>query len=132
MPLSPSTIDDIKAEIASLRELETKIKARVQALEAILVPLGGSREIAYPATGIVPPLPKGNRFASTGLRGAIIATLRERGIGMRAPDIAAILEREGFPNDSSTPLGTRVYNDLWRLAQKGGVKSEMGVFTLVK
>ena len=72
-----------------------------------------------------------NKFASTGLRAAILDVLREHG-PMRAPQIAQILEQTGFKNDSKTPLTTRVYNDCWRIIERELVENNDGIFGLKK
>jgi hypothetical protein len=134
MPLSPSTIQDIKTELAEIRALKATLETRERALEAILVPFNVSSTPTRPhqagevvaAVGVEHHPKTG---ASTGLRTAILDTLKARG-PMRSPDIAVVLEKAGFPNESSTPLATRVYNDLWRMAQKGIVRSDTGVFSL--
>lgn len=41
-----------------------------------------------------------------------------------------MLADSGFANASKTPLAIRVYNDLWRLSQKGVVRSDDGVFKM--
>lgn len=143
MPLSPSTINDIKIELAALHELKAKIDERVHALEAILVPLDFGQS-ALPFLGeAAPQVIDGqhrvsvateaikNTFASTGLRAAILRVLRTEG-PMRSPDVAHVLEKLGFQNDSHTALPVRVYNDLWRMSQKDIVTNKYGVFELMK
>jgi hypothetical protein len=71
----------------------------------------------------------GASSANNGLRAAVIDVLKRHG-SARAPNIATILEAQGFPNDSNTPLAIRVYNDLWRLSKVGVVSGAGGVFTL--
>lgn len=152
MPLSPSTLADLRAELASLQTLRDRIDQRIQVLEAATKPFDVAQAVLplseselasgfgtnipidagkLATTGHPPNLHFHNPFASTGLRNAIVQVLRKRG-PMRAPDVANVLESVGFKNDSSTPLATRVYNDLWRMAQKGVAKNEYGVFSLVK
>jgi hypothetical protein len=132
MPLSPSTITDLRAELVRLRDLQATVVERIKMLEAMIEHFDITQGSPQPvAVSLLKPESQAfhNRFASTGLRSAALAVLRERG-PMRAPDIAAQLEEDGFKNDSSTPLGTRVYNDLWRLSAKGRLKLELGVFSL--
>jgi hypothetical protein len=138
MPFSKSTLDELRTELTGLHQLKAKIDARVAAIESVLTPFDfqGALPFASPngkhgTSSALPQTPKAedrNPYANTGLRAAILDVLRTHG-AQRAPDVAEILVRQGFKDDSSTPLPTRVYNDLWRLGQKDGtVVNESGVF----
>ncbi len=138
MSLSPSTVLDLRKELEGLNRIRTHAEARIKAIEAILVPfdMGPATLPFSPSEGTNG---SGHRpkvrdvadpsFVSTGLRAAILDSLKRRGTG-RAADVSKMLVMQGFKNDSPTPLTTRVYNDLWRLSQKGVVDSKDGVFTL--
>lgn len=140
MPLSESALREIRSELSALHELQVKVNERVKALEAILVPFDFT-QAALPFRVSHPPAQHGepstngskeaarNPYASTGLRAAILEVLQHHG-PMRAPEIAAALERKGFANDSSTPLTTRVYNDAWRMTQRDIVENKDGAFSL--
>jgi hypothetical protein len=138
MPLSLSTLSEIRTELANLHQLKVAIDERTRALEAILVPLDlgqvalpflqhgdNGRTVESTTAREATPPPSAN----TGLRAAILDELRKHG-PRRAPEVAKRLAAKGFTNDSSTPLSTRVYNDLWRMSQKGVVTSRDGVFEL--
>jgi len=142
--LSPAAINEIRAELDRLRGTREKIDARIGVLEAVLqpfdwqqvaLPLNGNGKSATitvidPATVRVENVAR-SPFASTGLRAAILDVLETRGPA-RAPNIASILAAQGFENDSTTPLATRVYNDLWRMKEAGVVEGSRGVFALAK
>ena len=155
MPLSDSARAELQAELEYLeamrKELIEKLDARAQVIRAVLEPFemgqtqlpfqqGATREAvrvrdevrvaltgvsAVGSVGSVSP----RKFASTGLRASILNVLKTRGPA-RAPAVAKILESEGFQNDSSTPLNTRVYNDLWRLKEAKIVENKDGVFSI--
>jgi hypothetical protein len=141
MPLSDAALKEIRAELSALHQLKVKVEERVRALESILTPLEfdtprqldlaisdrGERVTQFEAGEEEPSF--ANRYASTGLRAAILDVLGKRG-ALRAPEVAQLLQKHGFKNDSKTPLQTRVYNDLWRLTQRGVVTKEDGAFNL--
>jgi hypothetical protein len=136
MPLSESTLNEIRTELTSLHEVKVRIEERVRALEAILVPLDFG-QAALPflrkeerATVMQPTQARGtNLYASNGLRAAILDLLRANG-PMRAPAVAKVLSTNGFNNDSKTKLSTRVYNDLWRMREAGILTNNNGAFSL--
>lgn len=133
MPLSPSAIKELRAELSYIESMQEKYAARASVIKAVLEPFDVGRVAGTPTTveqQVVSPVPKavGSKFASTGLRAAILNVLR-LGPG-RAPNIATILAQQGFKNDSTTPLATRVYNDLWRMKEAGIVENKDGVFSL--
>lgn len=143
MPLSDSTLNEIRNELVGLHQVQAQVNDRIKALEAILTPLdlgqgalpfqrvqGGtipSGSKVFPPSVTQTPSP----YAGTGLRAAILDILRTLG-PMRSPQVAKALGRLDFKNDSKTPLPTRVYNDLWRMSQKGTVLNDNGVFSVRK
>jgi hypothetical protein len=147
MPLSQSALDEIQSELSLLDQLKAKIDARKAALEAVLTPFdfgqvtlpfmhgGGSNGSTHRETASVNSPELGfreaekNPSANTGLRAAILEVLRQRG-PKRSADVAATLKADGFTEGGSTPLPVRVYNDLWRMSQKGTVVNKDGVFSV--
>lgn len=155
MPLSTTTQEELRAELAAIetmrKQMNQKLDARIEAIKAVLEPFdfsqsqlpfvvpenaakqestatGNLRVVGHAPTGLVGAPSK---FASTGLRAAILEALRDHG-PMRAPAIAKILELNGFKNDSKTPLATRVYNDCWRMIERKMVENNEGIFSLRK
>lgn len=149
MGLSNAAQAEIRAELAELDELKRRIDDRAAVLKAVLEPFGlvtpvqptqqahadvrpenviadlRQRFAGQAATYQVQPSP----YASTGLRAAILGVLRTHGPS-RAPVVAKVLDTVGFQNDSATPLPTRVYNDLWRMSEKGILSNQNGLFAL--
>ncbi len=143
MPLSESTLNEIRNELVGLHQVQAQVHDRIKALEAILTPLDlGQGALPFhrgqgPAIQNVPELfppvvtQEPSPYAGTGLRAAILDLLRTLG-PMRAPDVAKALVKMDFHDDSKTPLPTRVYNDLWRMSRvpNGPVVKENGAFQL--
>lgn len=143
MAFSPSTLLELRQELEGLNQLKAGVEARIRAIEALLTPFdvgqaglpfqpeGGTNGMirVVPSRAIRVREVDDQSFVSTGLRAAILDTLKRHGAN-RAPDVAKMLTMQGFNNDSKTPLNTRVYNDLWRMSQKGLVTSDDGVFSL--
>jgi hypothetical protein len=140
MPLSTSAIKEIDTELATLHRLQAEINDRIATLEAAKKPFqfGQAAQTPLPLRaanghgGRVSETASVSPSASTnnGLRAAIIDVLREEG-PKRAPEIAVVLETRGFSAGSTTPLSTRIYNDLWRLRKKDLVVGKKGgVFEL--
>ena len=148
MPLSESAKDEIRSELAALHRLKVSLDERVKALEAVLAPFDFAHVSLQPGTrkagiaavahdGIRYDAPKtlGGLFPNgiipgAGLRPAILAVLKERGPS-KATEVTKVLVDRKFPTDSAkTPLNTRVYNDLYRMAQLDQIKMENGLFSL--
>lgn len=145
MALSPAVLSELRSELENLHRMRVQIDERTKAIEAILSPLDlGQVSIPFGRHDFEPDVvltaPNGNQIivhakrpvsANNGLRVAALKVLRKHGPG-RAPDVARQMIADGWMEDGkSTPLPIRVYNDLWRLAQKGeAVISENGVFAL--
>jgi len=151
VPLSPSAQNELRAELGAIeafrKQINAKLDARARVIQQVLEPFDvGQTKLPFGANGggvtdsaeqlrdrlrtaTALKITITNKFASTGLRAAILDVLKTSGPG-RAPKIAAILEHAGFKNDSKTPLATRVYNDLWRMIEPGIVENKDGVFRL--
>jgi hypothetical protein len=135
MPFSPTFLVEIDKELASLRGVRDKLDERIRALEAIKQPLdilqvglpfpSNMSESGNPVNGQEP-----FRFGET-FRDTVREAMKRIGPA-RAPAVARWLEARGFVNESSTRLATRVYNDMWRMAQTGMATAEDGVFRLVE
>ena len=159
MPLSESAQDELRAELAAIdtlrKQMTQKLDARADVIRAVLEPFDFN-QAALPfaqsdrQATVASAAPKDdldsrvraalaptinivvrNKFASTGLRAAILGVLEEHG-PLKAKSVAQILHQTGFKNDSKTPLQTRVYNDLWRMIEPGLVENNDGVFRLKK
>jgi hypothetical protein len=144
MPLSPSVQKELREELerieAAKKHLTSKLDERARVILAVLEPFEVQSALPFvvsaPADSLMKRLQEHvtatvgvSKFASTGLRAAILDVLRQRGPA-RAPNVAAILSNGGFKNDSKTALATRVYNDLWRMKEAGIVENKEGVFSL--
>jgi hypothetical protein len=146
MALSESALNEIRSELATLHQVRVRVDDRIRILESVLAPFD-LREVGLPITIALPasgstlsnitsakephePMPLPATTGKVGLRASAIAVLRERG-PLRASEIAEILRERGFSEEGAkTPLSTRVYNDLWRMAERGHLKSEGGLFRL--
>jgi hypothetical protein len=150
MSLNKATLDDLQAELERLHVLKGKIDQRVTAIEAILTPFdfgqvtlpfqspagGPNGKGATPSNLHLPPpqtvaqVAAGLGAVGTGLRAAILQVVREKG-PIRAKAVSRILEARGLTFEgSSTPLPVRVYNDLWRMSEKGLLEKKDGVFSV--
>lgn len=138
MPLSQSTLDEIRSELTHLHQAKVRIDERVRALESILTPFD-FRNVGLPFAPVEPTAggnghrpaeaESGDALNDTGLRSAILGVLRELG-PVRAPKVAETLLARGFKDTGKTRFSTRVYNDLWRMSQTGKIDNKNGMFSV--
>ena len=118
MPLSHSTITELRGELLSLKDRRRDIERRIAALESLLAAEPGGTE-----QGSLLPTPNGDAADAlfSGLRASALNVLAKATRPMKAPEVAAVLSKQGFQNTGSTSLTTRVYNDLYRLSKSADV-----------
>lgn len=139
MPLSESARNELRTELKTLHQVKSAVDDRIKALEAVLTPFDFGQAglpflVRFGENGNSDnepePLPIPGTTGETGLRASVLALLREYKRPMRAPEIAKILVQRGFSSIGKTPLSVRIYNDLWRVAEKGDVENDDGTFSL--
>lgn len=124
--LSRDVREALQAELDSLRirrkKITERLDDRIAALEAVLAPdddlLGGtSRQM--PLTEVDRIAPNGNGHHGTGnFRDHLRAVLADHP-NISAPQVTEHLKLLGIRPGGETPIGTRVANELFRMAQRG-------------
>lgn len=124
-------MDELNAERRSLKERLAGVEAlqrRLRMVEDLIAEYGGEeRTRKTPAKFADEERPP----ARTGLRDAIRQAVEERfAKGARPAEVTALLEEQGFgdQNGTKTGLGTRVRNDMWRLARDGQLRKEGALY----
>jgi hypothetical protein len=131
MPLSDATIIELRSELLSLKDRRRDLDRRISAIESLLgsEPGGTAQGSLLPVEPhrVVEPVP-------AGLRASALQILAKSDRPMKAPEIAAVLLKQGFQNTASTSLSTRIYNDFYRLSKDGHVvkRDEDGRFILAE
>ncbi len=121
MNLSRSTTKELQRELAALRLKRQQIDAKIAAVEAILTPETVPSVLALtpPPTTMKTALDQTRRqnlpFRGQRLRATILTVMRQQP-GLQPLLVTEALKEGGFDTAGKTPLHTRVYNELWRLA----------------
>ena len=121
MPLSPSALAELRAELLGLEVERQNIDAKIAAINTMLATYG-SRSSSLP-TADRPPTPAGSGI-NTGFRDKVREMLRDR--ERSAAEVIKGLRDGGVQASGQTPLETRVYNELNRMKKTGAVvRNEM-------
>ncbi len=120
---------------ATRRELEAeraRLRRRLEAIDQILTEEGAVRRHAAPEGQAT--MAEGNgQLAGLGLREAAKKVLEAAAPkGLKPMVVAQRMEDQGFRSmtNATTPVVTRVRNELWRMAQKGDLRSVRGTYSL--
>ena len=77
----------------------------------------------------VADLVKANGFASLSLSKAVSKILSETGGALKPKQVVSAMAARGYPDESGTPLATRVRTQMWRMAERGQLnKTGRGVY----
>jgi hypothetical protein len=121
----PTAEDHLRAALAELdREVEAlqlRLVESAQRREGIVALLGGHLTVERGVSG-----------NGTGLRAAIRSVLAGTPKGLRPREVTAALEGRGVTASGTLPLGTRVTNELWRMAKGGRLRKVSGRYYLPK
>jgi hypothetical protein len=117
MPLSESTLAELRDELNELLDDQQRIGARIQAI----------RNLLGDPTAFVAGSPE-ERIS---LKDTILSYLTKK--PMRAAEVTAILRDYGFSVPGKTDLHHRVYNEMFRLMRTGVLRRlDTGEFEIVK
>ena len=143
--LSATVIKELIAELrAKQARRETVEKEKIQLTEeasqldqqigSIRVLLASSTQgLPNAGTSTTQEPPKGHDEAGTeapGLRDAIRIALGESPFGLRPFQVTLRLKEMGFRPGGKAELGTRVSNELWRMAKNGLIARSRGKYSL--
>lgn len=110
---------------AALNALERERKTLLEDLQAIDVLLRRHGRLNGAETPVAEEKPpsavKRRRQARTGLRKAILDIVANSPDGLKPAQVAALVSAKGIKVTGTTPLGTRVSNELWRMVKTGHV-----------
>jgi hypothetical protein len=122
MNLSKNTTKELQRELAALKLKRQQLDTKIAAVEAILTPevVPAVPLVVSPAgirpTGS-PARPQNLPFKGQPLRAAIQTVMRQQP-GLQPLLVTQALRDGGFDLHGKTDLHTRVYNELWRMANK--------------
>ena len=133
MPLSQQVLRELKVELASLRQRQDDIGARIKGIEVLLNAEGTAR--AVPPVAVSDPDRTSSRVLSRirPRRGVLRARLIQmlRSSALTGTQLAGRLEAEGLRVGGKASLRTRVSHELSRLRRLGVLrKDESGQFQL--
>lgn len=107
MALSENAVRELRAE---LRSIEEEIRALEASADALRQVLGEGQQVSLLGEAMLPARPSSFK--------AMVVTVIRENPGIRVPAIKAILKERGWMPDGNTDLGHRVYNEVWRMANK--------------
>jgi hypothetical protein len=121
--LSENAIRELRAE---LKALEAGIGVMQTRADAIRQVLGEGRQPSLLGETMLPPTPKS-------FKSMVLTVIRENP-GIRVSAIRTILSERGWMPAGNTDLGHRVYNEVWRMANKTGEvrKADSGGYVCIE
>jgi hypothetical protein len=133
--LSQDVRDALQAELDHLtirrKKITERIDERIAALEAVLAPaddlLGETQQLRLKD---VPAPSNGNGNGEMSFRDHLRAVLAEHP-NLTAPEVALEVIRRGVRPGGETPIGTRVANELFRMAQRGQIDKRNKRYSLL-
>jgi hypothetical protein len=134
MALSRNALDELRRELAEVRQRRTILDAHIQGLELVLSAEQNSGRLADSLDSDARSL----RFATQPKRSSVTRR-REKGSfrktvldalqkapGSKCADLVRLIEDEGFQINGSTSLRNRISHEIYRLRRLGVVRRERG------
>jgi hypothetical protein len=135
MALSRSALDELRRELADVRQKRGILDARIQGLELILSAeqttagvVGEDGQDALPRNlrGTTQAKRAPGRRREKGSFRRMVMDALQKAPGSKCADLARVIEEEGFRIAGSTSLRNRISHEIYRLRRLGVVRRERG------
>ena len=117
MALSQSTTRELTRELVSLEKDRKKLDDKIAAIKHLL----GEAAAIQPHLVETRAATRAQTQPDASLGTTVLQVIRDRP-GIKIPDVTKALVHIGFAIGGATPIGHRVYNEVWRLTKRGEVK----------